>query len=357
MTTPSSQQFPPGYLEEYKGAAPVAVSITFIVLEIFFVALRFWARYIGRVKWGLDDFLMVPARYSASLFAAAGAGYHEAAVAMSNPKQLILFLKFQLLVPIAYFAAVLFPKLAILGLYLRIFNQKIYRTAAWTIGVVMTANWIGATVAALFMCQPLSYLWDRTIPGGHCFDIANFFRWGSFMNILTDVAMLVLPLPTIWTLKTSRNIRIGLTVTFAMGSLGLITSILRFVGFFDSNAVIDAPWAAAPLIIWTDVETGTYLIAACLPTYRSLAVSLWKRNPLTHVGYASKVSANSNAGRDDIPLERRNKAGFERFDNNSDELLTSQQSVNWVSSPGTTGRGMKKMPLNGIIVERQIDVV
>ena len=90
---------------------------------------------------------------------------------------------------------------------------------AWIIAIIMFANWIGVTIAAGCMCQPINYLWDRNVSGGHCFDIANFFRWSSFMNILTDVAMLILPLPAVWTIKTSRNMKIGLTITFATGSV------------------------------------------------------------------------------------------------------------------------------------------
>lgn len=57
----SSPQFPPGYLEEYNGHGPIAVSIVFIVLEVVCVTLRFCARRIGKVGWGADDSLMIPA--------------------------------------------------------------------------------------------------------------------------------------------------------------------------------------------------------------------------------------------------------------------------------------------------------
>jgi hypothetical protein len=53
--------YPPGYLAEYKGGQLVATSIVFIILETFFVVLRFYARRIKRASVGLDDWFIWPA--------------------------------------------------------------------------------------------------------------------------------------------------------------------------------------------------------------------------------------------------------------------------------------------------------
>lgn len=46
---------------EYNGQSYVAVAVAFIVLEVICVALRFWARKIGKIAWGLDDSLIIAA--------------------------------------------------------------------------------------------------------------------------------------------------------------------------------------------------------------------------------------------------------------------------------------------------------
>lgn len=51
---------------------------------------------------------------------------------------------------------------------------------------------------------------------------------------------------------------------------GLVASILRFVTFANNNSFVDATYAAVELCIWTIAEPGTYLISACLLTYRPL---------------------------------------------------------------------------------------
>ncbi len=46
---------------EYNGQSYVAVAVAFIVLEVICVVLRFWARKIGKIAWGLDDSLIIAA--------------------------------------------------------------------------------------------------------------------------------------------------------------------------------------------------------------------------------------------------------------------------------------------------------
>jgi hypothetical protein len=45
------------------------------------------------------------------------------------------------------------------------------------------------------------------------------FRYGSIPNIVTDVVMLILPMPLIWGLHVSTKVKIGLLVTFLLGSM------------------------------------------------------------------------------------------------------------------------------------------
>ena len=45
------------------------------------------------------------------------------------------------------------------------------------------------------------------------------YKYWSVPNIVTDVVMLILPMPVIWRLKISRAQKAGLTVTFLLGSV------------------------------------------------------------------------------------------------------------------------------------------
>lgn len=129
----------------------------------------------------------------------------------------------------------MFPKLSILYLYLRIFSKKIYRVAAYLIAMVLVSNCVIGLILGFIQCVPFRFTWDKSVEGGWCIDQIMAYAWISFpseftsilmlyiskivaefiADIITDVAMLILPLPIIWNLQTTRNQKIGLTITFA----------------------------------------------------------------------------------------------------------------------------------------------
>lgn len=55
------EQHPLGYLNEYCGGQLIGNAVSFIVLELVFAGVRFWAHKRQRRNWGVDDWLMVPA--------------------------------------------------------------------------------------------------------------------------------------------------------------------------------------------------------------------------------------------------------------------------------------------------------
>ena len=137
---------------------------------------------------------------------------------IEDPSILVTWAKFFLIIPFIYLATVALPKLALLTIYLSIFIQKPLRMACWFVGAVVICNWFAATVAGLRACIPLNLLWNPT-PGGHCFDLNSWFRWSSFANILSDVVMLILPIPLVLNLQVSKGLKLGLLVTFLLGSM------------------------------------------------------------------------------------------------------------------------------------------
>ncbi|KAH8706030.1 integral membrane protein [Talaromyces proteolyticus] len=278
---------PPSYSEEYlrQTQQPVIYGIcsALIVTETLAVVLRIVSKVVGRLRWGIDDLFIalgllinlaintcaiVDAKYG-------GVGLHEARVLQINPGMLNVWGHMIIIIPILYLAAVVPPKLVLLHLYLSIFTQKAFRRSCYGVAVVVLTNWFANTIAAFLSCQPLSFYWTQE---GHCFDVNQFFRWGSFANIVTDVVMLILPMPSILELQISLRLKLGILVTFILGSLGLITSIVRFYEFYVTNAEVDGTWSGATLDLWSAVEPGIYLITACIPSYRPLIRFFQKRN-------------------------------------------------------------------------------
>lgn len=86
-------------------------------------------------------------------------------------------------------------------------------------------------------------------------------------------------------------------------SRGLIVSILRFIYYYRDASTTDPSWAAVTLEIYTQAEVGTYLICACLPTFRPfLNCSFRERHvPLPSIVYDGNPTPTHIPGRNPRP--------------------------------------------------------
>ena len=148
-----------------------------------------------------------------------GAGRHTIVVLEENPSILEKFLKGVAANELLHPAAVAFPKLCVVFLYLRVFTNKYERMAAWILIGVISATWFSYSMATLFQCMPIAFTWDKTIEGGKCFNFRAFATSSSVPNIVTDVAVIFLPIRTVVALKISIGRRAGLMLIFLMGSV------------------------------------------------------------------------------------------------------------------------------------------
>lgn len=101
---------------------------------------------------------------------------------------------------------------------------------------------------------------------------------------------------------------------------GLITSILRFTEFFLHNPEVDLTYSVVYLLVYSICESGIYLVAACLPTFKPLA-NLFRQysSPLVR-RLRSTISLDGHKARasgDTIILQDNLKnTGFERINDN-----------------------------------------
>lgn len=149
----------------------------------------------------------------------AGVGYHTPYLGETDPDKLTVWGKYLVAIPILYFAGVNVPKLAILALYRRLFPPKGIRLAVHILMGILVTLTIVTLVTAFAACVPFSANWNPKLVKEHCIDKEALFRWGSIPNILTDVVMLVLPIRVVWNLHTTTSLKVGLTLTFIIGSL------------------------------------------------------------------------------------------------------------------------------------------
>lgn len=148
-----------------------------------------------------------------------GAGRHAAFWLQEDPQKIKRWLKHAKAEEFIYMAAVTAPKLAILALYLRVFTTRPYRISVYTIGAFVVLTWLSSLICNLLICRPFAAYWDHTIQGGHCGDIMAAHQYISVPNLVSDFMTLILPLPAIYKLHVELPAKIGLFITFTLGSL------------------------------------------------------------------------------------------------------------------------------------------
>ncbi|KUI66311.1 hypothetical protein VM1G_01527 [Cytospora mali] len=264
---------------EYIGTRLAVFVAFFTPLQLVMVILRFVARRLTARPRGLDDFLVIACLLSQFIATGiaigalknGGVGYHAEWLTVYHPYLVTSFLKYLMAIATWYFLTCGLGKLAICVFYRTLFPQRSVLIILCITSGIIICTAIATSVANLAACTPFSASWGSSEEqAAGCFDKEKLYIWASFPNIITDVILLVLPLPITWKLNTTKRLKVALTFTFLIGSIGLISSVLRFVSFSSNNSFIDPTWHAVELIIWTIAEPGIYLVAACLMTYRPL---------------------------------------------------------------------------------------
>ena len=128
--------------------------------------------------------------------------------------------------------AMIFIKLSILVFYRRLFPRENtnsrWRACHWALCIASVGFGIIQCCGIIFQCTPIAFFWDPTIPGGHCINISAFFRFANIANLLTDILILVMPIPIVWTLRLDRHKKIGVCGLFLLGGFVCIASVMRF---------------------------------------------------------------------------------------------------------------------------------
>ncbi|KAI4121453.1 MAG: hypothetical protein LQ338_006351 [Usnochroma carphineum] len=278
-------------------SAVIAVGVVMPVLGIATVGLRFYTRQKMRNQILIDDWLLLPALLftigmGASLIAGVrlhALGYHTPIT--GNPDDPLVTLTqtnsaittttqiewaFQMIQILALGCV----KLSFLFFYRRIFTTGIstWFNKATTGLIVIILVWTGAFFfALLFACKGTWSAWWGSVMdlSTKCVQTLKLELALVTSDFVTDVLVMVLPIPMIWRLHMSTSRKIAVTGIFLLGAVAIAASVVRMVQFvrviqvgFDPHADEDLSLTAN--LYWSMVESGLGLMAVCLPTFRAL---------------------------------------------------------------------------------------
>jgi hypothetical protein len=129
----------------------------------------------------------------------------------------------------------------------------------------------------------------------HCADLYSSWSNAS-LNLITDLAIFILPMPVILKLNMSIGSKVGLVVLFSMGFFICLTTALRMATLPLSLHTKEPTYESAPANLWSFIEAATGVICACLISLRKSIGSLWPKKWRSSRGTTSGQYRNYGSG-------------------------------------------------------------
>jgi len=276
---PPPTKFAPFPIETHDQRSLLGVNITFSILPVIAVLLRVLARRISKRALDPSDYCIIVAAVfavglegvSISAVFHCGIGYDHTLPILLEYGMAPVTLLLKLLIPLQFLWALSlgFSKISILLLYKSVFAVPF---VIWTArgAIVFIALWVlGTILAGCLICRPFPMNWDQTIPGGYCGDQVLSFTVTGVLNLLTDVMVLVLPLPYLARLQMRLYKKLVLIGVFSIGFLTCVVSAIR-IYTLKSMDFADITYSLPPANIFSGLEPSMAVILACIPLLRPL---------------------------------------------------------------------------------------
>lgn len=180
-------------------------------------------------------------------------------------------------------------KTSILIFYLRMTRNtnKLFRIASYATLFVVNVAGLVLTLLNIFQCRPLTKLFHSQQDTPTCIPLITLYLASSPVNIITDLIILVLPIPILTRMSLPRKQKNILVATFGLGIFVTVVDVVRV--YYLQQAMTDVlssgksvnttdglgdeadfAFYASYSLMWSAVEVNIGIICACIPTLKPL---------------------------------------------------------------------------------------
>ncbi|KAI9730001.1 MAG: hypothetical protein M1834_006199 [Cirrosporium novae-zelandiae] len=135
--------------------------------------------------------------------------------------------------------------------------------------------------------------YNNPTENGYCINTTNYFIGNAIASMITDVLILMVPVPIVWHLQMPRPQRIMVLGIFGLGAFVCAASVVRIQYLWTLKTTADFTWVMGRCFIWSSVEPCIGIVCACLPTLRPLFRGVFKGWFNTSARGKSSVMGNS----------------------------------------------------------------
>ncbi|CAD6591805.1 MAG: hypothetical protein ASARMPREDX12_005417 [Alectoria sarmentosa] len=214
---------------------------------------------------GLDDYLISVATLfaigqSVAVSVQTAHGYGKPAETLTS-SQLDGDLKAEYVATLFYIPSLCFAKVAVLSLIQTITPHRNDRR--WAIGLaILIFVWaLTSELVTTFSCK-IPTPWDYT--HGKCLDRYSWWSYFEITNIITDVALILLPLAIIWKIQTSWARKAGIFSFFALRTTVTIASMTKLVFLTRTRDSQDPTIDSWPVTICTQTIECLSILSTCV---------------------------------------------------------------------------------------------
>lgn len=183
-------------------------------------------------------------------------------------------------------------KTSMLIFYLRLSKntQQVLRIASWVVLAIVNVAGAVLTLMNIFQCQPVMAAFSPHTSEAQCIPLLTEFICSAPVNIVTDLAILALPIPVLTGMRLPKRQKYILVFTFSLGIFVTIVDVIRIYYLQQAISSVttawsndpealfgDSPefaWNASLSLMWSAVELNVGLICACIPTLKPLIIKI-----------------------------------------------------------------------------------
>ncbi|KAF2224792.1 hypothetical protein BDZ85DRAFT_194644, partial [Elsinoe ampelina] len=263
-----------------RGEKAQHTTIAFAALALLCVVLRVVTRCFIVRNPGLDDISIVVAWVFAlgvtiaiSFQVSFGLGLRQNSLL---PEDLMMLMKAFWSSIWIYHLALFFTKSALLLQYLRIFTQPWFRKTTFGVFIFVGIASVWTIFGSIFACVPVRSFWDANVTG-KCQPHAVTWYFNAGLNVVTDLLIIILPMPVLKGLNMPFKQRLALMVVFALGGFVCIISFIRIKNLQEVARYSDIAYYNVTASTWSAIEIDVGIICACLPSLKATVTRFFPR--------------------------------------------------------------------------------
>lgn len=127
---------------------------------------------------------------------------------------------------------------------------------------LMLAYYIPAIIVKIRICMPISYFWMGDEIEGSCLDQNKIILADAVMSVVSDLILLVLPIPLGWQLQIPMGKKMRVIGILGAGGLACASSIVRLVMIVQEANTTDSTYSFMRINMWGYVVQLLFLIIA-----------------------------------------------------------------------------------------------